>query len=126
MTIQTESKTEPKTAAEQKSCDHLKTVDAILPHNPDGKGHSVGHVVLARQHIDERRDKYSKLVCKYAYLRLDFVHMKCVLADMVRELNGNTKPKRGSRLSKLRIEARHLLDKIERQERKLQEGVKQQ
>jgi hypothetical protein len=76
-------------------------------------------LVLARQHIDQLRDKYHKLASKYAHLRLDFVHMKCVLADIVKELNSNTKPKRGSQLSKLRIEARHLLDKIETQERKL-------
>jgi len=58
MTIQTE----PKTVAEQESCDHVKTVVFILPRNPDGQGH----------------------------------------------------------------EARHLLERIKRQERKLQEGVKQQ
>jgi hypothetical protein len=161
MTIQTES----KTAAEQESCDHVKTVVVILPRNPDGQGHYTDqrcatcgvHLrflptletvarrkrqglliekllsvdpalepVLARQHIGQLRDKYYRLASKYVHLRLDFVHMKCVLADIVSELNGNTTPKRGSQLSKLRVEARHLLERIKRQERKLQEGVKQQ
>ncbi len=35
MTIQTE----PKTAAEQESCGHLRTVVVILPRNHDGKGY---------------------------------------------------------------------------------------